>query len=92
MNGSAGANRELIRRRGALPFVSIASLLAFDNPIQALARMLLQFEQEFERGHALTFLVFGQLRLPDPEHPSEFRLGEIKTSNLPNAATDGLEV
>jgi len=51
-----------------------------------------QLQEELQCGRALALLVFRQLRLTYAHDFSEFCLGEVETSNLPNASADRLKI
>jgi hypothetical protein len=74
------------------PLVSWANLFPSHDPINAPARIRLQFQEQIQRRCVLPFFVFRQLRLSNTENLAEVCLCQVKTANFADAATDFLEV
>jgi len=82
--------RRLLRVNPDLTLRDLQEIAASDNPVEAAARIRLQFQQQLQRGRTQPLLVLTQLRLADSQHFSKLPLRMIKTSNLPDSTPNRL--
>lgn len=86
-------SRSLPRHKhGSAPSARSARIFAGQNPVDALAGVCLQFQEQIHGGRASAQLIIRKLCLADAQDLAELSLGEVKSPDLSDTAADGLEV